>query len=424
MGDEDKKHDPTPHKLDEERKKGNVLKVQDAMAAALILASAWALNAVAGWADRTVRTYLVETLQTLPESKHLDLARALIALARAMYVVGIITVPFMLIVAVTALVVLYAQVGWLITFKPLEPKFEKIDPIKGFKNKINPFKMKQAFNLAKTFFVVIVILLFIYQVITGNASVIMQAYTLSPAGALGLVGSLIYQLAKKIVLFMIVLAFVSYLFERWQWWKGLKMSDKEIKDEYKKLEGDPHIKAKQKQKMYEMAAGAAHEAMLKADVLITNPIHYAVALEYKPKRGQKTPVVVAKGKNRMALFLRQLADEQFVPVIEDPPTARALYEQVKIDQAIPRDLFQAVAKIIAMLMKRRQPAQAAAGDPSLDLGALLAAQPPSFEVVEPPGAAAPPPAGQVPVDPASGRGGETPASPVPPTAEGPGAGEA
>lgn len=354
MGDEDKKHDPTQSKLDEERKKGNLLKVQDVMTAAMIFVSAYALSWTASFASTYVYNFIVETLQNIPLYKTLTYNQALWLLFRVATVVFISTAPFLAVIVLTALVVMYAQVGWLITFKPLEPKFEKIDPIKGFKSKINPFKIKQLFNLTKTFTLMGAIGYLVYTVIRNHASAIMQSVTLSVPGGMALIGFLIIEIAKKIALLMLVVAFISYLFERWQWWKGLKMSDKEIKDEYKKLEGDPHIKGKQKQKMYEIAMGQAHEIVPNADVIITNPTHFAVALEYKPQRGMKSPVVIAKGRDRNALLIRQIAEENFIPTIEDAPTARALYAQVKVGQGIPAELFVAVAKIIATIMRKRQ----------------------------------------------------------------------
>jgi flagellar biosynthetic protein FlhB len=381
LADEDKKHDPTPNKLDEERKKGNLLKVQDAMVAALLFASAYALTFTGNLVYQWVYKFVVETIETIPEFQTLTFAQSLILLARAAVIIVITTSPIMIIMALVALVVMYAQVGWLITFKPLEPKFEKIDPFKGFKNKINPFKMKQAFNLLKTFAVMLLIGFMVYTTIRDNMGPILQSMSLSVPGAMALIGELLIQISKKVALAMLVVAIISYFFERWQWWKGMKMSDKEIKDEYKKLEGDPHIKGKQKQKMYEMAMGAAQEAVPNADVIITNPTHYAVALEYKPHRGMKSPVVIAKGKNNMALFIRQLAEENFIPTVEDPPTARALYAQVKIGQTIPPELFVAVAKIIASIMrKRRRPTTVQAPMPSLTGFAPVIIEPaPGFE---------------------------------------------
>ncbi len=354
MADEDKKHDPTPHKLDEERKKGNTLKVQDLLSAAILFVSAYALV----WSGQLVYEYVlkfvIETLETIPTYRTLTYIQSLQLLARLIVTVVIASVPFVLIITLTILVVLYAQVGFLLTFKPLEPKFEKIDPIKGFKNKINPFKLKQLFNLLKTGVLISVIGYLVYTTLRDQMGTILQSLSFTPAAGMVLIGGLMIQLAKKVALFMIVVAFISYLFERWQWYKGLKMSDKEIKDEYKQMEGDPHIKAKQKQKMYQMARGAVAEAMPNADVVVTNPTHFAVALEYKPQRGMKAPVVIAKGRGELALYIRRLAEDQFIPTVEDPPTARALYDQVKVGQRIPAELFEAVAKIIATIMRRRR----------------------------------------------------------------------
>ncbi|MFP5501893.1 MAG: EscU/YscU/HrcU family type III secretion system export apparatus switch protein, partial [Candidatus Sericytochromatia bacterium] len=148
-----KKHDPTPNKIDEERKKGNVLKVQDAMVAALLFVSAYALAWIGQLVYPLIFKYIVETYETIPEFMTLTYVQVLQLLLRAAFILFITTAPFAFIIALTAIIVMYAQVGWLITFKPLEPKYEKIDPIKGFKNKINPFKAKQAFNMAKTFVV-------------------------------------------------------------------------------------------------------------------------------------------------------------------------------------------------------------------------------------------------------------------------------
>jgi flagellar biosynthetic protein FlhB len=379
LGDEDKKHDPTHHKLDEERKKGNILKVQDVMTTAIILVSAYVLSAWMKNGFAYLFRYWIETLETTPAYATLTYMQVLQLLARAAFVVFIVVAPFVAAIVVTILVIMYAQVGWLITFKPLEPKFEKIDPIKGFKNKINPFKIKQLFNLTKTFLLMGAIGWMIYTTIRDHFGLILNSIDTASVGvrvpvinyigideahahggggpgapAIALIGMMAFELAKKIGLMMIVVAFVSYMFERWQWWKGMKMSDKEIKDEYKKLEGDPHIKGKQKQKMYEMAMGAAREAVPNADVIVTNPTHYSVALEYKPHRGMKSPIVIAKGRNHMALVIRQIAEENFIPMVEDPPTARALYAQVKIGQTIPQELFVAVAKIIASIMRKRQ----------------------------------------------------------------------
>lgn len=385
MADEDKKHDPTGHKLDEERKKGNLLKVQDVMAAAMIFVSAYALTWTGQLVYQYIFRFIVETLENIPLYQTLTYNQVLWLLFRVASIVFITTAPFLAMIVLTALVVMYAQVGWLITFKPLEPKFEKIDPIKGFKNKINPFKVKQLFNVVKTLLLMVAISYIVYTVIRDNASAILQSLTLTVPGGIALIGFLIVALAKKIALLMLVIAFISYLFERWQWWKGMKMSDKEIKDEYKKLEGDPHVKGKQKQKMYEMAMGAAHEAVPNADVIITNPTHFAVALEYKPHRGMKSPVVIAKGKGRVALLIRQIAEENFIPTVEDPPTARALYAQVKVGQTIPQELFVAVAKIIASIMRKRQrPAPMPAPMPTLTGYAPIHIEPaPGFQAAPP-----------------------------------------
>lgn len=355
--------------------------MQDALTAAVLFVSAYALTFTGQLVYEWLIKFIIETIETIPQVQALTYLQTLQLLLRAAIVVIITTAPFTILIVLTVLAVLYAQVGFLITFKPLAPKFEKIDPVKGFKNKINPFKIKQLFNLAKTFAVMGLMGFLVFSTIRDHMPQILQSLTLTPGAAMVLMGELLVEFAKKTAMAMVVIAFVSYLFERWQWWKGLKMSDKEIKDEYKQMEGDPHIKAKQRQKGMEIAMGAAGEAVPNADVIVTNPTHYAVALEYKPQRGMKSPVVLAKGKNQVALEIRRVAEENFIPVVEDPPTARALYAQVAIGQTIPAELFVAVAKIIATIMKRRSRKGAVEAPPP-----SLTGTPPPIEPPPEPGA--------------------------------------
>lgn len=346
------------------------------MTAAVLFVSAYALTFTGKLVYEWLIKFVIETIETIPQTAALTYIQTLQLLLRAAIVVLITTAPFVIAIVVTVLVVLYAQVGILITFKPLAPKFEKIDPVKGFKNKINPFKLKQAFNLVKTFAVMSLIGFLIYSTLRDHMPQILQSLTLTPAAAMALMGELLIEFAKKAAMAMLVVAFASYMFERWQWWKGLKMSDKEIKDEYKQTEGDPHIKAKLRQKGMQIAMGQASEAVAEADVVVTNPTHYAVALEYKPQRGMKSPVVLAKGKNQVALEIRRMAEESFIPIVEDPPTARALFAQVAVGQTIPAELFVAVAKIIATIMKRRSRKGALEAPPPTLTGGMPLIEPP------------------------------------------------
>ncbi len=271
------------------------------------------------------------------------------------------------------------QVGFLLSFKPLsiEEGIKKLNPIQGLKR---IFSMKQVFELLKSAIKILIIGWVIYGSVKDALGPLLRSMDMHPAGALGFAGSLVLTIAQKLALAILVIAVADFFFQKWQYEKSLRMSFKEIKDEYKKLEGDPLVKARQRQKQMEMAMSAMRGSVPDADVVITNPTHYAVALAYKPKQGMKSPRVVAKGKDRFAREIRRIAEENFILVVEDPPTAQALYAAVKIDQDVPPELFHAVAKIIALLYRgRKKPAK-----PRPPQELLPVAAPPIMEDAPPP----------------------------------------
>ncbi|HEY9765449.1 MAG TPA: flagellar biosynthesis protein FlhB [Chroococcales cyanobacterium] len=354
MGEE-KTEPATDHKREEARQRGNVLKSQDAIIALLLFVFASTINFVGKNAYTLLYGFFKETYETLSDKAlTFSFALAMAFLLKAMLVLFLCVAPLAAFSFAAAYIGNLAQIGILFSTKALsiEENIKKLNPFTGFK-KI--FNLKQVVELLKAFLKILIISGTIFGVIKDKIGPILLSGTMHPAMALGLAGSMVVTIAQRVALAMVGLALIDYFFQRWQYEKGLRMSKQEIKDEYKKLEGDPMVKARLRQKQMEMAMGAMQQAVPNADVVVTNPTHYAVALEYKPKRGMKAPKVIAKGKNRIALEIRRIAEENFITVVEDPPTARALYLQVEIDQDIPAELFGAVAKIIALLYKRKAP---------------------------------------------------------------------
>lgn len=354
---EDKTEPATDHKREEARKRGNVLKSQDAIIALLLFVFASTIQFVGKNAYTFLYGFFVETFETLDErTLAFSFGTAMAFLLKACLILLVCAAPMAAFSFFAAYVGNLAQVGIVFATKSfdIEENIKKLNPFTGFK-KI--FNLKQVIEVLKAFLKILIIGWTIYSVIKDQIGPILMSGNMHPAAALGLAGSLVVTIAQKVALSMVAIAAVDYFFQRWQYEKGLRMSKQEIKDEYKKLEGDPHVKGRIRQKQMEMAMGAMQQAVPNADVVVVNPTHYAVALEYKPKRGMKAPVVIAKGKNRLALEIRRIAEENFIPIVEDPPVAQALYAQVKIDEEIPGELFAAVAKIIALLYKRKRPAQ-------------------------------------------------------------------
>lgn len=354
----DEKTEPaTDHKRQEARKSGNVLKSQDVTVTFLLFGLAYTINAFGQLAFKYLYGFFVETYEQLYLFTDYDLKGISGLLLKACLIILICSVPIASVAVLLTWLGNLLQVGVNITLKPLNPAegFKKINPIKGAKNL---FSVKKVIELVKSVLKIVIIGWLTYGIVRDALGQILQTTGAAVPASMALLGGLLLTILQKIAFTMIVIMILDYGLQKWQYEKSLKMSKQEQKDEYKKLEGDPHVKGRIRQKQMEMAMNAGRGAVAEADVVITNPTHYAVALEYKPKKGQKAPVVIAKGKNAYALEIRRIAEENFILIVEDPPTARMLYAQVDVDQEVPPDLFQAVAKIIALLYKGRRRPQA------------------------------------------------------------------
>ncbi len=352
----DEKTEPaTDHKRSEARKSGQVLKSPDVIVTFLLFGLASSMNFLVQLAFRNLHGFMLEVFQALSSYQHFDLKGILGILLKGCLVILACSVPFAAVGFLLTWLGNLLQVGVLITLKPLNPSenFKKLNPVSGFKNL---FSIKKVIDLLKAIVKIIVIGWLAYNVVKDGLGTILVSTDRSIYASMALLGNLMFTILQKITTAMIVLMVVDYGIQKWQYEKSLKMSKQEIKDEYKKLEGDPHVKGRIRQKQMEMAMNAGRGSVENADVVITNPTHYAVALEYKPKKGQKAPVVVAKGVGAFALEIRRIAEQNFILIVEDPPTARALYDQSEIDQPIPPELFQVVAKIISVLYRGRRQA--------------------------------------------------------------------
>ncbi|MEB3186351.1 MAG: flagellar biosynthesis protein FlhB [bacterium] len=353
----DEKTEPaTDHKRSEARKSGQVLKSPDVIVTFLLFGLASSTNFLVQLAFRNLHGFMLEVFEALSSYQHFDLKGILGILLKACLVILACSVPFAALGFLLTWLGNLLQVGVLITVKPLNPSenLKKLNPVAGFKNL---FSIKKVIDLLKAIIKIIVIGWLAYNVIRDGLGTILVSTDRSIYASMALLGNLMFTVLQKITTAMVILMVVDYGIQKWQYEKSLKMSKQEIKDEYKKLEGDPHVKGRIRQKQMEMAMNAGRGSVENADVVITNPTHYAVALEYKPKKGQKAPVVVAKGVGAFALEIRRIAEQNFILIVEDPPTARALYDQTEVDQPIPPELFQIVAKIISVLYRgRRQPA--------------------------------------------------------------------
>jgi flagellar biosynthetic protein FlhB len=259
----------------------------------------------------------------------------------------IVILPFLLTILIMVFLGSFAQFGWLFTTKPLEPKFGKLDPIKGLKNQM--LSLKTLAELVKTVLKVAVISYVCYKAI---APFMLDLPPLSDM-SLPYILSVLFQILTRVFTYtaivLIVLAIADWAFQKYQYEEKLKMSKQEVKEEMKDIEGNPEIKKRRYQKMFEMSRKRMMAAVPTADVVVTNPTHFAVALKYE--QGMHSPKVVAKGQGYIALKIKEIAAKSGVPAVEDKPLARALFKMVEVDNYIPEKLFKAVAEVLAYVYK-------------------------------------------------------------------------
>jgi flagellar biosynthetic protein FlhB len=255
--------------------------------------------------------------------------------------------PFFLFGVLIALVIGIVQVGWKISTKPLEPKLSKFNPISGFKR---IFSKESLFNLVMAIIKVVLIGLVAYFSIRGKAEELFILYEISLNQAIALVGNIIINTGLRISVLYLLVGVIDFAYQKHKFSEDMKMTKQEVKDEYKNTEGDPQVKGHQRRKMQEASQRRMMQDVPKADVVITNPTHLAVALRYDANVG-RAPVVVAKGEDYLAQKIKEVARENHVEIVENKPLARMLYHNVDIGAEIPPELYQAVAEVLATVYR-------------------------------------------------------------------------
>jgi flagellar biosynthetic protein FlhB len=251
--------------------------------------------------------------------------------------------PLLAIVLIAGLVANYLQVGFLFSAEAIAPKFSKIDPIKGFQRL---FTLKSLTELAKNILKIVIVGSVAYGTISGELDGLSPLMDQSIWGIITYIGETSFKIILRTCWVLIVLAILDYCYQRWEYERGLKMSKQEIKEEHKQSEGDPMLKGKIKRMQRAMARKRMMSKVPKADVVVTNPDHIAVALKYD-QREMAAPVVIAKGAALVAEKIKELARKNQVPIVENKPLARLLFKTVDLDRAIPENLYKAVAEVLA-----------------------------------------------------------------------------
>jgi len=353
---EQKTEKATPKKREDARKKGQVLKSAEVNTAVMVLALFAVIFAMSGSIVRSMKELLTVSLETtiLDGFRDMDAARIHHLVLDGFTWIFRIAWPLLAIAVVAGIAVNLAQVGFLFTTKAIKPQFNRISPLQGLKR---IFSMRSIVEMLKSIFKISVVSLVVYFEYINQMKTFETLMALEIIDAASQIFSMCISVAFKACLALVALGLADFMYQWWEFEKNLKMTKQEIKDEYKMVEGDPKIKQAIKQKQREMSQRRMMAAIPKADVVITNPTHYAIALEYKDKE-MEAPVVLAKGKDLVAQNIKKKAEEHGIPMVENKPVAQALYMAVDVGDPIPEDLFAAVAEILAYVYQLKQQAGA------------------------------------------------------------------
>ncbi|ODA42507.1 flagellar biosynthesis protein FlhB [Desulfosporosinus sp. BG] len=343
----EKKHAATPRRKQDARKKGQVFKSQEAISALMLLSLVAVLKY---W----IPNMLQRMEQLFPYVLGLSTEWTEHSVSSMMPNIlwqGIqIMWPILGTGLVIALAANYIQVGILFTGESMKPQLSRISLISGAKRM---FGVKAWVELAKSLTKVILIGYYLYASIRDRIELYPALQQLDLGQGAIFLGQALMELAWKISISFLGIAALDYLYQRWEYEKNLRMSHEELKQEYKQTEGNPELKSEIKKRQRAMAMSRMMQDMKKADVVITNPTHFAVALRYD-QNVHKAPYVVAKGQDQVALRMRELAKEYDLVIMENKPLARALYAQVDIGQGIPADLYKAVAEVLAFVYRLKK----------------------------------------------------------------------
>lgn len=337
--------EPTPHKLQKAREKGDVVKSQDLAPLAALLAAAAVMATLGGPLSRDLamglRSFIADagTLSLEGQAGSRLLARTLQMGAPALLAV-------LATAALAGVAGNLAQHGFMFTPEKLKFDWKKLSPLAGLKRIFGPDGL---FNFVKTVVKILLVAAVAWWAVNPRYDELQTLARISPTAILPLAADLMRRLVFAVVVLLAIVTGIDWFWQRQRFMARMRMTKEELKDEFKQTEGDPHVKARQRQLRIQRSRRRMMAAVPDATVVIMNPTHFAVALKYEAGESG-APTCVAKGLDTLALKIREVARDAGVPVVEDPPLARALYAAVEIDEQIPPKHYEAVAKIIGFVL--------------------------------------------------------------------------
>lgn len=349
----EKTEQPTARKREKAREEGQVARSAEIGTAVLFLAVFFGLRYFAPWMYNSLKSIFQSSFNILANVEDMmGIDYTTKYLTNMFMQCIIISSPVLLVSMGSGLVVNLVQVRWKPTTKPLMPKFSKLNPVSGFKRL---FSMQILVDLIKSLVKIFIIGYMIYSVLMNEMQNIFLLIDMELTQAMAYIGGIVTDLGIRVGFLYLFIAVADYAYQRYKHTKSLKMTKQEIKEEYKMVEGNPQIKGKIRQKMREASMRRMMQEVPGADVIITNPTHYAVAIKYE-KGSAAAPAVIAKGVDFLAMKIKEKAKENNVEIVENKQLARTLYNTVDVGREIPAELYQAVAEILAFVYKLKEKA--------------------------------------------------------------------
>lgn len=348
----EKTEEATSKRLNDARKKGQVAKSQEITVAADLFAFFIILSVYKEYLGTNFLFIFRNIYESIPDTivmvdGYIPKATFDALFVKVIVIVLLTILPYLIAGFALAFICNIGQFGFKITTEPMKPKFDKLNPLNGIKR---IFSVQSLFNLLKSLLKIGLISAVVYITLSGRKESIFLLYDMPLKQGIAIMGDIIIDVGIRCAAVYVIVAVIDLIYQKHKFREDMKMTKQEVKDEYKDSEGDPQVKAKQKQRMREASQRRMMKELPKADVVITNPTHYAIALVYNQDE-DPAPKVIAKGADFMAQRIKDVAKENNIEIVEDKPLARMLYANVEIGEFIPPELYKAVAEVLAYVYK-------------------------------------------------------------------------
>lgn len=349
MAGEEKTEKATPRKRQDVRKEGQVLQSREVVTAISVLGTFSLLSLLGKFMLVRLMDFTEKYISALGENRDITSEYVFQIAKDIIVLIAVVCGPIMIATGFIAIIATIVQTKGLFSTKSIKFKFSNLNPLKGIKRL---FSLQTIISVLKGIIVISIISYIVYDKIVDKLSELSRLFNAEPIQGVAYLGSSVMDIVMAICILFAFVAAGDFLFQWWNFEKKIRMSKEEIKQEYKKLEGDPQIKQRIKQKQQLMAQQRMMSAVPTADVVIKNPTHYAVAIKYDINK-DKAPVIVAKGKDFLALKIISIAEDNDVYVTENKPLAQLLYKEAEVGSYIPKDVYNAIAEILILVYNEK-----------------------------------------------------------------------